>query len=69
MEELDKIEWQEFRASVNNVLNREQFDLICQLHAKYYKHRFYKPCTCSPKTIKTWIAQLNDIYDGDRNNK
>ena len=69
MEELDKIDWREFRASVNNVLSREQFELICQLHSKYYKHSYYKPCTCSPKVIKTWIAQLNDIYDSDTNNQ
>ena len=69
MEELDKIDWAEFRASVNNVLNREQFELICQLHAKYYKHSYYKPCTCLPKVVKTWIAQLNDIYDSNTNNQ
>ena len=61
MEELDKIEWQEFRASVNNVLNREQFDLICQFHAKYYKHKYNEPCTCNGSIYKRWIEDLNKL--------
>ena len=69
MEEMDKIDWENFRAHPSNTINKIQFELICQLHAKYYKHSFYKPCTCSPKTIKTWIAQLNDIYEADNENK
>lgn len=68
MEKLDRLDWEQFRADVRNKLNQDQFNLVCTLHAKYYNHSFYKPCTCSPKTIKTWIAQLNDIYDQDRNN-
>lgn len=67
MEKLDRIDWEQFRADVTNKLSEDQFNLVCALHAKYYKHSFYKPCTCSPKTIKTWIAQLNDIYDQNRN--
>ena len=63
MEKLDKIDWKKFRESAGNTITKDQFELICQLHAKYYKHSYYKPCTCSPKTIKTWIAQLNDKYD------
>ena len=46
-------------------LTRVQFDLVCELHAKYFKHKFYKPCTCNPQTIKQWIAQLNDVYEKD----
>ena len=67
MEKLDRLDWERFRADVRNKLNEDQYNLVCTLHAKYYKHSFYKPCTCSPKTIKTWIAQLNDVYDQDRN--
>jgi len=65
MEELDKLDWYNFRNNLSSTISREQFELICQLHAKYYKHRYYKPCTCNPKTIKLWIAQLNDVYDKD----
>lgn len=67
MEKLDQIEWERFRSDVSNRLNKDQFELVCTLHAKYYKHSYYKPCTCNPRTIKTWIAQLNDVYDENRN--
>lgn len=63
MEKLDRLDWYNFRNGMTNKINRSEFDLICKLHAKYYKHSFYKPCTCNPKTIKQWIAQLNDVYD------
>ena len=65
MEELDRLDWYNFRNNLSSTISRQQFELICQLHAKYYKHRYYKPCTCNPKTIKLWIAQLNDVYDKD----
>jgi hypothetical protein len=63
MEELDRLDWYNFRNELTNKISRMQYELICKLHAKYYKHSYYKPCTCNPKTIKQWIAQLNDIYD------
>ena len=36
---------------------------VCQLHAKYYNHKFHKPCTCNPRAIKSWIKELNIIWD------
>lgn len=38
-------------------------EIIAQLHSKYFKHSFFKPCSCSGKTWQQWIAQLNVIYD------
>ena len=67
MEKLDRIDWEKFRAELSNKINKEQFKMICELHAKYYNHRFYKPCTCNPNTIKLWIKQLNDVYDSNGN--
>jgi len=43
-------------------LDTDAQEVIANLHAKYYKHSFYKPCTCSGKTWQQWVAQLNDIY-------
>ena len=63
MEALDRIDWKLFRNEVRNKLNKKQFELVCQLHAKYFKHSYYKPCTCNPKKIKLWIKQLNIIWD------
>ena len=66
MEEMDKIDWYKFVNNLSNKINRQQYELICKLHAKYYNHSYYKPCTCNSKTIKIWIAQLNDIYEANR---
>ena len=63
MDKLDKQSWELFRADTSTSLTRVQFNLVCELHAKYFKHKFYKPCTCNPNTIKQWIAQLNDVYE------
>lgn len=68
MEDLSKMSkedyqvWTEFRTNTSNQLRKGEFELVCQLHAKYYKHSYYKPCTCSPRTINKWIAMLNDVY-------
>ena len=67
MDKLDRLDWEKFRSSQKNVLSKEEFTMVCELHAKYFKHTFYKPCTCRPKTIKSWIAQLNDYYEQDPN--
>jgi hypothetical protein len=44
-------------------LDADTQEVIAYLHAKYFKHSFYKPCTCSGKTWQMWVAQLNDIYE------
>ncbi len=59
-EEYDK--WTEFKAANGNSINRQEQELIARLHSKYYKHSYYLPCTCTPKTYIAWIKQLNDIY-------
>lgn len=65
MVEEDKKDWYKFRATVKHSLNQEQFELVCILHSKYFNHSFYKPCTCSPKVIKDWIAQLDKLYEAN----
>ncbi len=68
MEDLSKMSkedyqsWTEFRTNTSDTIRKEEFEMVCQFHAKYYKHSFYKPCTCSPRTINKWIAMLNDTY-------
>lgn len=69
MEKMDRLDWYQFTNTLSNKITQKQFELICKLHAKYYNHRYYKPCTCNPKTIKTWIAQLNDIYEQNTESK
>tara|TARA_R100000656_G_scaffold118167_1_gene91748 strand:- start:11 stop:220 length:210 start_codon:yes stop_codon:yes gene_type:complete len=55
--------WSKFRMGKKQYLSREEFDMVSFLHSKYYKHSFYLPCTCSPKTINKWISDLNIIWD------
>jgi len=55
--------WSNFRNVKKNTLNPIEFDLICRLHSEYYNHKFTKPCTCSPRTIKNWIKELNIIWE------
>ena len=62
-EKEDRIDWGEFRLGNKQHISAIEFELVCQLHSKYYKHSFYKPCTCSPKTINRWIKDLNIIWD------
>ena len=62
-EELDYKDWELFRQGTKDVISSIEFQLVCNLHSKYYKHSFYKPCTCSPKTINKWINDLNIIWN------
>ena len=62
MNKTDFSNWREFRLTDGQTLKEKEFELICELHAKYFNHNYYKPCTCSPKTIVKWIKNLNDLY-------
>ena len=60
---LDYGKWTEFRMGTSKHLSTKEFEMVCELHAKYYKHKFYKVCTCSPKKVKRWINDLNAIWN------
>jgi len=64
-DEEDYKKWELFRKSKRKSLLTREFEMVCQLHALYSvpKHDYYKPCTCNPKTIVRWIADLNRIFD------
>lgn len=62
MVEQDRVWWEAFREKKKNSITNEEFEMIAKLHSEYMNHTFYKPCTCNPKTIKTWIEDLNEIY-------
>ena len=63
MVEVDRKDWYKFRVEVKQSLNQEQFKLLCELHSKYFNHKFFKPCTCNPKVIKEWIRDINKLYE------
>ena len=56
-------DWEKFRLSKKSTISRAEYKMVCDLHSEYYKHKFYEPCTCSPKTINKWIKELNVIWD------
>jgi hypothetical protein len=58
----DYLMWEKFRETPKNSLEPQEFELICRLHAEYFKHKYYKPCTCRPKEIKKWIGELNELF-------
>ena len=58
-----RIDWYDFQNNKSNTLTEIEFKLICTLHADLYAHKYYEPCTCSPKRIKEWIAQITRIYE------
>jgi len=65
MSELDRLDWEKFKASSNNTLSIEEVKIVSELHAKYYKHPYHIPCSCNPKTMVKWIKELNTIYDNE----
>jgi hypothetical protein len=56
----DKIEWQEISLRSTHKLSNEDFRVMCQLHSKYFNHRYNEPCTCNKSTLRNWIEQLNN---------
>ena len=63
MEEIDKKDWQQFKADVKSKLSQEQYKLLMRLHAKYYNHKYTELCSCNPKRLVQWIADIDKIYD------
>lgn len=61
----DKKLWTKFRQSTSNVVSKDEYIMICEMHAKYMDHEFYKPCTCNSKKLQRWINDLNELYLGN----
>jgi hypothetical protein len=59
----DYAKWENFRMGTKQHITNQEFELVCKLHAEYHKHKYYKPCTCNPRTIKQWIKDLNVIWN------
>ncbi len=69
MEEQDSKEWQEFKENAypfDKIANKPKLvnkyvDLINRLHAKYYKHKLNKPCTCNGSVYRKRVAELDKL--------
>jgi len=54
----------EFYAQFDGVKVDEKYTRpIAEVHARVFNHKFDIPCSCSPKTWKTWITELRKVYD------
>lgn len=54
--------WEEFRKGTGSTISHEEYLFVCNLHAKYFKHKLELPCKCSPKRINQMISDLNNVY-------
>ena len=54
--------WTVFRKKNTSTASQKDVKLICSLHAKYFNHSYYIPCTCSASTYNLWIEHLNELY-------
>lgn len=59
--------WKLFRMDNKSSITREELEVVSRLHSKYYKHKYYIPCSCSPRTINQWIADINKIWENGNN--
>lgn len=62
MTELDYKKWTDFRETKKTSINQNEFEYVCDLHARLFNHKFYKPCTCRPKEINKMIKDINEVY-------
>tara|TARA_B110000908_G_scaffold165243_1_gene214375 strand:+ start:2066 stop:2260 length:195 start_codon:yes stop_codon:yes gene_type:complete len=63
MVDKDRLIWEDFRKNVKGKLTPEYKKILCILHSEYYNHKYNEPCTCNGKIYRSWIADINKIYD------
>jgi len=56
-------QWMIYLSTRTDKLKQNEFKMICEIHADVFAHPYHEPCTCSPKRIKNWIAQINKVYE------
>jgi len=58
----DIILWGKFKEDVKDRLTKEQYKLLCRLHAQLFNHKYYEPCNCAPQKLVGWIKDIDKIY-------
>ena len=56
----DKIIWQGVKHRTTSKMSNSDFKIMCQLHSKYFNHKYHEPCTCNKRTLRNWIQQLDN---------
>ena len=55
----DILLWNEVRKRITTVMSRQDYKIVCQLHSKYYNHKYKEPCTCNKKRVRQWISDID----------
>ena len=51
--------WEEVRARITGKVSYPDFQILCQLHSKYFNHRYKEPCRCNKQNLRNWIADVD----------
>ena len=60
---LDERTWMETRARIHTKITHPDYKILCELHAKYFNHKYKEPCTCNKQNLRKWITDLDDKLD------
>lgn len=64
LEEKEYTFLKEFFAQFNGLKVEEKYTRpLAEIHARVFTHKFDIPCSCSPKTWKSWINDLRKVYN------
>lgn len=63
MTKLDYNYWKAFREDKKSYLTNDEYRIVCELHAKYFRHDVVYPCKCNPKIIQSYIDDLNEHFN------
>ena len=58
--QLDKQTWLEVKSRIVNKITNTDYKILCQLHAKYFNHKYKEPCTCNKENIRNWIKDVDN---------
>jgi 1-aminocyclopropane-1-carboxylate deaminase/D-cysteine desulfhydrase-like pyridoxal-dependent ACC family enzyme len=59
--------WKPYSKILEGNITKEHYKTICELHADLYAHPYEEPCSCSPTKIKSWIVQIDEVYEARDN--
>ena len=58
--QLDKQTWLEVKSRIVNKITNADYKILCQLHAKYFNHKYKEPCTCNKENLRNWIKGVDN---------
>jgi len=50
--------WQDLRSRIKNTITRDDFKILCRLHADNFNHKYNEFCTCNKSLLRKWIKDL-----------